>query len=128
YGQNRASFGGRAVFIYGDDSESEFAHLDRFLDESGVFIEVGANTGKHSIKAAKRFGDGGVVVAVEPNPAILALLHRSVRANDLTNVRLRNFCIGDRKMSGRMWMNHGKPVMFSLVKNDESAASFSTRS
>jgi len=126
YGKNRAGFGGRAVYIYGDESEPEFEHLDLFLDEAGVFVEVGANTGKHSIKAAKHYGDRGVVLAIEPNPEILATLHRSIRANHFDNVRLRNFCVGESKASGRMWMNNRKPVMFSLVKNDEHAESFST--
>ncbi|TML08264.1 MAG: FkbM family methyltransferase [Actinobacteria bacterium] len=107
-------------------SEPEFEHLERFLDKTGVFIEVGANTGKHSIKAAKHYGDNGVVIAIEPNPEILATLHRSIRANGFTNVRLRNLCMGERRSSGLMWMNNHKPVMFSLVKNDERAESFST--
>jgi len=126
YGKNRPGFGGRSVYIYGDESEPEFEHLDRFLEKTGVFIEVGANTGKHSIKAAKHYGDGGVVVAIEPNPEILATLHRSIQANGLSNIRLRNFCIGESKTSGRMWMNNAKPVMFSLVQADDRASSFST--
>jgi FkbM family methyltransferase len=126
YGKNRAGFGGRAVYIYADESEPEFEHLERFLDKTGVFIEVGANTGKHSIKAAKHYGDDGVVIAIEPNPEILATLHRSIRANGFTNVRLRNLCMGERRSSGLMWMNNHKPVMFSLVKNDDRAESFST--
>jgi FkbM family methyltransferase len=126
YGKNRAGFGGRGVYIYGDKSEPEFEHLDRFLDDAGVFIEVGANTGKHSIKAAKHYGDDGVVIAIEPNPDILSILHRSITANGLHNVRLRNFCIGEQRSTGIMWMNNSKPVMFSLLKNDEGAEGFST--
>src|SRR4029453_14006657 len=113
------------VYIYGDKSEPEFEHLDRFLDKKGVFIEVGANTGKHSIKAATHYGDDGVVIAIEPNPDILSILHRSITANGLHNVRLRNFCIGEQRSSGIMWMNNSKPVMFSLLKNDEGAEGFS---
>jgi FkbM family methyltransferase len=126
YGRNRAGFGGRAVYIYGDDYEPEFKHLSEFLDASGVFIEVGANTGKHSIKAAKHYGGKGVVLAIEPNLAILAVLQRSVDANRFTNVRLRNFCIGDKKSAERLWMNQDRPVMFSLHQNDGSADSLST--
>jgi len=126
YGRNRAGFGGRAVYIYGDKYEPEFEHLDRFLGDTGVYIEVGANTGKYSIKAAKHYANDGVVIAIEPNPEVLAILHRSVRANGLTNLRLLNFCIGDRKSSGLMWMNNRMPVMFSLVKNDDEAEAFST--
>jgi FkbM family methyltransferase len=126
YGRNRAGFGGRAVYIYGDKYEPEFEHLDRFLDNTGVYIEVGANTGKHSIKAAKHFGGDGVVIAIEPNPDVLSILHRSVRANGFSNLRLRNFCIGERKSCDLMWMNEHKPVMFSLLKNDDQAEAFST--
>lgn len=126
YGRNRAGFGGRAVYIYGDTYEPEFEHLGRFIGDDGVFVEVGANTGKHSIKAAKQFAGRGVVVAIEPNPEIMSILRRSVAANGFQNVRLRNFCIGDRKTSAVMWMNRRRPVMFSLRKDDDEAEGFST--
>lgn len=126
YGRNRAGFGGRAVYVYGDRYEPEFQHLDQFLDDTGVFIEVGANTGKHSIKVAKHYGGDGVVIAIEPNLEVLSILHRSVRANGFDNVRLRSFCVGDRKSSDLMWMNNRMPVMFALTKNDDEAEAFST--
>lgn len=126
YGRNRAGAGGRAVYIYGDKYEPEFEHLDRLLDDTGVYIEVGANTGKHSIKAAKHFGDDGVVIAIEPNPDVLSILNRSVQANGFSTLRLRNFCVGERKSSGVLWMNNRMPVMFSLAKNDEDADGIST--
>jgi len=126
YGKNRAGFGGRAVFIYGDATEPEFEHLHRFLDETGVFVDVGANTGKWAIKAAKHYGDSGVVVAVEPFPDVLATLYRSVQANGFNNVRLRNVTIGEHTTSGTLWMNKARPQMFSLVQSDRDAQCFST--
>jgi FkbM family methyltransferase len=125
YGQNRAGFGGRGVYIYRDSAEPEFEHLERFLDESGVFIDVGANTGKYALKAAKHYAGTGVVLAIEPFPHVLATLGRSVQANGFGNVRLRNFCIGDRTAETVFWMNRGKPHDFSLVQIDDTAASFS---
>ena len=65
-------------------------------------------------------------IAIEPNPEVLSILHRSVQANRFNNVRLRLFCVGDRKSSDLMWMNNRLPVMFSLLKNDEGAEAFST--
>jgi FkbM family methyltransferase len=53
-------------------------------------------------------------------------LHRSVKANGLTNLRLRNFCVGERKSADLVWMNYRKPVMFSLVKADDGAEAFSS--
>jgi FkbM family methyltransferase len=126
YGQNRPGFGGRAVYVYGDATEPEFEHLDSFLDDTGVFIDIGANTGKWAIKAAKRFGNTGVVIAVEPFPDIMATLYRSVKANGFDNVRLRTLTIGDRTGESAFWMNNNRPQMFSLEKNDAGASKFST--
>ena len=126
YGKNRAGFGGRAVYIYGDGTEPEFEHLERFLDATGVFIEVGANTGKWSIKAAKHYAGSGVVVAIEPFPDVMATLFRSVQANGFNNVRLRNVSVSDHTGTGTLWMNNSRPQMFSLIKSDEGASPFST--
>jgi FkbM family methyltransferase len=126
YGKNRAGFGGRAVYIYGDATEPEFEQFERFLDATGVFIEVGANTGKWSIKAAKHYADSGVVVAIEPFPDVMATLYRSVQANGFSNVRLRNVSVSDHTGTGTLWMNNSRPQMFSLVKSDDGASPFST--
>jgi FkbM family methyltransferase len=121
YGLNRAGFGARGVYVYRDAMEPEFEHLERFLDRSGVFIDVGANTGKYTIKAARHFGNNGTVVAVEPGIDALATLQRSVLANGLTNVRLRGLCLGDRKAVATLWLNHAKPHDFSLLQLDDGA-------
>ena len=126
YGLNRPGFGGRAVYVYGDAIEPEFEYLDSFLGDAGVFIDIGANTGKWALKAAKHYGDTGLVIAIEPFPDILATLYHSVMANGFDNIRLRNVTIGDRTGEGTLWMNNARPQMFSLEKIDESASRFST--
>ena len=128
YGKNLRGFGARKVFIYGDAVEPEFLHLERFLGATGVFIEVGANTGKYSIKAAKHYGDTGVVLAIEPFPDLYATMSRSVQANHFTNVRLRSVCISDHISAGTLWMNKGEPHLFSLVRRDDAASGLSTLS
>jgi FkbM family methyltransferase len=126
YGKNRAGFGGRGIYIYGDAIEPEFQQLERFLCPEGVFIDVGANTGIYTLKAAKYFDQKGVVLAIEPFPDVLATLYYSVQANSFQNVRLRNFCASDKTGSGTLWLNAGHPNSFSLFKNDEKASSLST--
>lgn len=125
YGENRAGFGGRGIYIYRDSIEPEFQHLDRFLDTEGVFVDVGASTGIYSIKAAKHFGAHGLVLAIEPVPDVLATLYRSVQANGFTNVRLRSLCVGDRTGVRMLWRNFGKPHSFSLIRRDPSASPLS---
>ena len=126
YGTNRPGFGGRGVYLYGDAVEPEFEHLDRFLDETGVFLDIGANTGKYAIKAAKHYNNNGVVIAVEPFVDVLATLNRSAQANGLHNIRLRNFCMGEHTSEGTLWLNGGKPHDFSLKQMEGTTQRIST--
>ena len=127
YGKNRAGYGGRGIFIFRDAIEPEFEHLEEFLDSTGVFIDVGANTGIYTVKAAKHFGgQQGVVLALEPFPDVLATLFRTIQANGFTNVRLRSLCAGERTGIANLWMNYDQPNSFGLVRRDEGAFSLST--
>lgn len=125
FGENRDGYGGRGVYVWRDAIEPEYEHLESFLDPSGVFIDVGANTGVYTIKAAKHFGNTGVVLALEPFPDVFAQLCRSVRENGFVNVRLRNMCAGKQTISSTLWKNFGKPNSFSLHKQDTGATGIS---
>ncbi len=127
FGKNRNGYGGRGVYIFRDAVEPELERLEQLLDPSGVFVDVGANTGVYTLKAAKHLNHGGgVVVAIEPFPDLLAVLSYSVRANGFRNVRLRNFCAGEITGDASFWMNFEKPNSFSLERRDSSASSLST--
>ncbi|HEX3626763.1 MAG TPA: FkbM family methyltransferase [Verrucomicrobiae bacterium] len=127
YGRNRPGYGGRGIYIYRDALEPELEHLEKFLVPGGTFLDVGANTGIFTLKAAKYLSaNGGTVIALEPFPDMLATLYHNVRANGLTNVRLRGFCAGERTQATMLWMNFHRPASFSIAKRDEEAASFST--
>jgi FkbM family methyltransferase len=126
-GKNRAGYGGRGIYVYRDALEPELLHLEQFLDPQGVFLDVGANTGIYTLKAAKYFsGKNGQVIALEPFPDILATLYHNVLANGFTNVRLRSFCLGERAHAATFWMNFKRPASFSLVRRDKTASCLST--
>jgi FkbM family methyltransferase len=126
YGKNRAGFGGRGIYVMRDNIEPEFKHFTSFLSENSVVIDVGANTGIYSLKAAKHLNGSGTVIAIEPFPDVLAALYKSVQANQFTNIRLRNFCAGASTETGTLWMNSGKPHEFSLLQHDTSAQPLSS--
>ncbi|HTR41838.1 MAG TPA: FkbM family methyltransferase [Pseudomonadales bacterium] len=127
YGRNRPGYGGRGIYIYRDAIEPEFQHLDEFLVPGGTFIDIGANTGIYTLKSAKYLSaNGGIVIALEPFPDVLATLYHNVRANGFANVRIRNFCAGERTGATAFWMNFDLPNSFSIAKRDEKAVSFST--
>lgn len=126
YGKNRPGFGGRGVYLYGDTIEPELEHLEKFLESDGVFVDVGANTGVYTLKAAKHYRQKGTVIAIEPFPDVSATLYHSIQANDFSNVRLRNVCAGERTSTSKLWLNFGRPNSFSLVKREEEGSYLST--
>ncbi|WP_143138876.1 FkbM family methyltransferase [Lentzea waywayandensis] len=55
--------------------------LDSVLEPDGIFLDVGAYVGYHSIRVLSRLGLMGAVVAVEPDASAAALLRHNVSAN-----------------------------------------------
>lgn len=127
FGKNRSGYGGRGVYIFRDAVEPELLRLQELLEPAGVFVDVGANTGIYTLKAAKHLDQkGGIVIAIEPFPEVLASLSYSVRANGFRNVRLRNFCAGEVTAAATLWQNFKKPNSFGLEKRDAKADAWST--
>jgi FkbM family methyltransferase len=114
-GYNRAGYGGRGVYLYGDSIEPELRSLQCFLRPGCVFVDVGANVGVYTLKAAKEVGEAGLVVAVEPFIETTSRLTANVRANGYRNVRVRNFCIGRNTQEAKLYLNKGKPNSFGLL-------------
>jgi len=59
----------------------ERAELRRRLSTQSVFVDIGANAGIYTLTAA---ATGARVIAVEPNPVVLARLQYNLAANDLS--------------------------------------------
>ncbi|MGB8723700.1 MAG: FkbM family methyltransferase [Terriglobales bacterium] len=116
-GYNRAGYGGRGVYVFGDSLEPELCYLQHFLGAGQVFVDVGANVGVFTVKAAKEVGNDGLVIAIEPFIETAFRLSHNVRANGYSNVRVRNFCIGRDTQHARLHLNKGKPNSFSLIPN-----------
>jgi FkbM family methyltransferase len=125
YGKNKKGYGGRGIYIYGEDIEPELKHLDKFLEKDSVFIDIGANTGIYCLKAAKHLNKGGVVIAIEPFIEILRTLANSVRNNGFQNIRLRNFCAVDKTGERILWLNSNLPNTFSVVERMKSSSGVS---
>jgi FkbM family methyltransferase len=56
------------------------------LRPGGCFYDVGAHIGFYSLLAARLVGEEGCVVAFEPDPTNVAVLHENLSRNDLTEV------------------------------------------
>jgi FkbM family methyltransferase len=68
--------------------------LDRFVKPGHTVVDVGANIGYNTIRAARLAGPHGRVVAVEPTPDNLDVLRHNVQATGLANVVVEHAAAG----------------------------------
>jgi FkbM family methyltransferase len=84
-GEEAGSLGDRAafaqVFLAG---EYDFL-LDR-MSLGDIVLDAGANIGCFALRASRRVGVSGVVIAVEPEPTNVACLEANIRLNGISNV------------------------------------------
>jgi FkbM family methyltransferase len=58
------------------------------LKEGMTFVDIGPNVGYYTLLGASCVGISGKVVALEPDPEVLAILRRNIEINMLGNVQL----------------------------------------
>ena len=64
------------------------------LPRDGVFVDVGANVGLHTLAVAHHVAEGGAVVAFEPHPVNHRLLVHNLEQNRLRHVAAENLGFG----------------------------------
>ena len=67
------------------------------LERNMAVIDVGAAVGYYTIKAGKKVGVGGSVIAIEPHPDVYSLLVKNVEMHCLRNVITINKALGVEK-------------------------------
>ena len=60
----------------------ELGLIAKRFPPGGVFLDIGANIGNHSLYACK-FLDAALLIAVEPNPAALTILEKNFALNGI---------------------------------------------
>lgn len=78
--------------IYYQEVYEKFFHVE----EGDIVVDVGANIGMFSLKAAKSAGKDGLVIAIEPEEANVNLLHHNIKANGFNNVIVVKKAAGNR--------------------------------
>lgn len=82
--------GSRNLFTSGCVEPNEFAFFNTYLKPGMTFFDLGANMGLYTVLAAKRVGEKGLVVALEPSTREFARLSKNVELNKFKNVHLLN--------------------------------------
>lgn len=79
----------------GDYEPAEAALILSGLPPGGVFVDVGANVGIHTLVAARHLGADGRVFAFEPFPPNVERLRRNITLNHLENVEIVPVALSD---------------------------------
>ena len=82
------------LYVCGSFEPNEFSFLHGFLKPGMVFIDVGANDGYYTLFAARRVGQAGKVVAVEPSTRERINLRRNLLRNCIDNVHVVPAALG----------------------------------
>ena len=87
----------RAIFVTGYYEPNEFFMLAQIFRPGMIFVDVGANMGLYTIFAARKIGERGTVLAIEPSTRECGRLLKNVQANSLLNVRLVRKAVSDSR-------------------------------
>jgi len=112
------------IYYYGVYEPDTTKFINEFVKKDMVVLDIGANSGCHTLRFAKLVGDKGEVFAFEPTK-IFEKLHRNVKLNNFKNVTLENIALSDK--------NEVKEIAFayqwsliSSVKEEKELISFIT--
>jgi FkbM family methyltransferase len=84
--------------------QKHFAELFGYLVRPGDrCVDVGANIGVHTVRLARLVGADGEVIAIEPDPDVVARTSRNIALNGLANVRVISAAASDRVGQMRLY-------------------------
>lgn len=92
----------RAIFLTGYYEPNEFVYLNKFLKPGMTFIDVGANIGLYTLFAAKKVGDQGTVLGIEPSDREFQRLKAHVELNSLSNARLLQVAVSSSRTEAEL--------------------------
>jgi len=117
----REHMGGQ-IFFRGSYSGDQLGIVERLLDASSVFVDVGANHGEFSITAA-RVAKNGKIIAFEPVVEYRERLLENIRINKFRNIQVVPVALGDQAGELPIYdqpgnftdgtRNEGLPTLFS---------------
>lgn len=98
--------------------ESEIGEqLKNYLSAGGVFLDIGANIGYHSLFASTLLGEKGHVYSFEPQHSVYKQFLDSVNKNNLKNITVFNTALSDHQGDETLYIreeNSGGSTLLSL--------------
>jgi len=86
----------KIVFSSKRREDTELKMISRYLADGGVFVDIGANIGYYALNAALLGAEK--VIAIEPNPTILARLNDNIALNNLSSkIAVHDVAVGAKE-------------------------------
>jgi FkbM family methyltransferase len=85
----------RTLFFSGTYEKAYLRLLSSAIRSGGVFVDVGAHIGIHSLTMARVLGGGGSVISFEAAADTAEGLRTCVRRNSITNISVQQVALGD---------------------------------
>ncbi|MFQ5955880.1 MAG: FkbM family methyltransferase [Kiloniellales bacterium] len=86
----------RTLILFGKREREHQLMLERALKPGMTVFDIGANIGYYVLMERRLIGPEGRIVALEPSPDNLELLHRNLALNGVRNVTVLNQAVSDR--------------------------------
>lgn len=96
YKGNTRDYIDRYVFCFGAYEYEELSFFKRYLNKQSVVLDIGANTGHHSLFFS-RFAKE--VYAFEPYQKMFQIMEKRIRDNSISNITTCNFGLGESNQS-----------------------------
>jgi FkbM family methyltransferase len=95
--------------------------------QPSVFVDIGANVGRYTIKMARQIGNRGKVIAIEADPENYEVLVENIRLNKLRNVNAFNVACWDKEEDVKLSMSSIKAKEGSSIKWEVSDRTVTVR-
>jgi FkbM family methyltransferase len=95
---------------------AEQKFLQDFLQPGMTVLDIGAHYGLYTLLASKRVGNRGSVIAFEPSPRERKKLHRHIRFNRCSNVRVEPFALGSTEGIAKLFVCLDRHTAFNSLR------------
>lgn len=104
------------IFLRGAYEPHILDLIQKHLPSNGIFFDVGANIGQHSLFAAACLRETGKVYAFEPLQSFYKQFQRSISLNGFNNIQVFNFACGNSTEQKQIYTKYDNAGGSSTVK------------
>ncbi|MEN9880940.1 MAG: hypothetical protein RLZZ308_123 [Candidatus Parcubacteria bacterium] len=104
-----------SIFLFGPYEKDMLELMSQIINHDDVCLDIGANIGQHSILMALVAKDGEVH-SYEPNKRLVGQFSESLKKNDINNVVIHEYGLGEKEDVSMLYSNNLNVGMSSVIR------------